>query len=373
MKQIISNVYDDIFKFENLLVSDKNAAKCKRYRSEILYYHDDLESKLFDLESRLLKREYVAGKYRQFYVREPKIRKIMALSYEDRIVQWAIYSCINPFYDKLMIEDSYACRLGKGREKCVEKLEYWLRQEHNKEGRTYYLKLDISKYFYRIDHEILIDILRQRIKDEDLINILTMYINCEDTPFGLPEGMNPEECPADKWLYDVGMPIGNLLSQLFANVYLNELDQFCKHVLKIHKYERYMDDVLIISNDKNELKFYLIEIEKFLASRLALTLNNKTTIDTVDKGINYVGYRVWYDHRLLRKSSGRRIIRSYKYLSNLLAEGGLDTDYYMRVTASFYGLLSHSDSYGLKRKLNQLFLEAVAPLIPEGSYIEPPF
>jgi hypothetical protein len=258
-----------------------------------------------------------------------------------------------------MIEDSYACRKGKGREPCAEKIEHWLKKANRSGKKWYYLKLDISKYFYRVDHQTLIRILKKRIKDQDLMNILEMYIDCSDKAFGLPRGCSAEDCMAREWLYEVGIPIGNLLSQLFANIYLNELDQFVKHKLRAHMYVRYMDDVLILSDDKNELVQFLKEIEKFLYYELFLQLNKKTEINCVTHGIEFIGYRFYGTHRLLRKSSARRMIRSYKYLCKAINEDKITEEYLFRVTQSFKGIMMHSNCKGLARKLNEIYADIV--------------
>ena len=231
---ILDDVYDRICQYEELYQSHIEARKGKRYRDDVLTFTDRLEENLIELQNELIWQTYTVGKYRPFYVREPKLRLVMALQYRDRVVQWDIYKQLYPFYDKMFIEDSYACRRDKGTHKAADRLQYWLQQVSRKPGEWYYLKLDISKYFYRVDHLVLLDILSRRIKDQRLMRLLSEIINSEDTRFGLPAGVSPEDCPEEQWLNDVGMPIGNLTSQLFANIYLNELDQLCKHELHLH-------------------------------------------------------------------------------------------------------------------------------------------
>lgn len=158
----------------------------------------DLEYELYELSRELKSETYELGSYRKFYVREPKLRLVMALSYRDRIVQWSVYRKLNPFYDKIFIEDSYACRVDKGSHKAIDRLQYWIQKvDRDQTGEWYYLKLDISKFFYRIDHDILFNILERRIKDEQLLRLLYKIINSDDTKFGLPEGYSPDECPDD--------------------------------------------------------------------------------------------------------------------------------------------------------------------------------
>lgn len=355
---MITDVFDDICDYENLYNSYLEARKGKRYRDDVLTYTANLESNLIITQNELLWGTYEVGPYRSFYVTEPKLRLVMALQFKDRVVQWAIYRCLNPVYDKLFIEDSYACRIGKGTHKAADRLQYWLRQVSRKEGKWYYLKLDISKYFYRVDHAILFEILKRRITDERLLNLLWKVINCEDTKFGLPSGMNPEECKEDMWLSDVGMPIGNLTSQLFANIYLNELDQYAKHELRLHYYIRYMDDVIILSDDKKFLNQVKYEIQRFLDEELCLDLNSKTAIRPVALGIDFVGYKIWATHRKLKKQTARRIIRKVKHMCEELKSGRLTKEEFMRSAASYKGMLQHCNSYGLRRKLNEIYQKA---------------
>lgn len=352
---ILDDVYGRICEYEELYLSHLEARKGKRYRDDVLVFTDKLEENLIELQNELIWEKYHIGKYRPFYVREPKLRLVMALQYRDRVVQWAIYRQLYPYYDKTFIEDSYACRIDKGSHKAVDKLQYWLRQVSRKSGEWYYLKLDISKYFYRVDHLVLLDILRRRIKDERLIRLLIKIINSEDTRFGLPAGISPEDCPEEQWLDDVGMPIGNLTSQLFANIYLNELDQMCKHDLRLHYYIRYMDDVIILSDSKAELWEIKAIIEEFLNLQLHLDLNKKTAIRPCREGIEFVGYRVWATHRKLKKQTARRIIRNVKRMCEEMEKGNLSKEEFDRAAASYKGVLEHCNSYGLRRRLNEIY------------------
>lgn len=355
--QTISGVYDKICSFEELYEAHRNARKKKRFRQDVMEFTDRLEENLIQIQNELIWETYNVGRYRQFYVREPKLRLVMALQYRDRIVQWAIYKHLNPFYDKMFIEDSYACRVGKGSHKAIERMQYWLRQVDRKPGKWYYLKLDISKYFYRVDHAILLEILGRRIKDDKLMKLLDKIVNCEETNFGLPPGVSPSECPTRDWLPDVGMPIGNLTSQLFANIYLNELDQYAKHELGIHYYIRYMDDIIILSDSKKELHQIKADIEQFLNFRLRLSLNKKTAIRPISTGLEFVGYKMWPTHTKLRKPSSRRILRCFKKVCQLYRAGELSRAQFTHTAASYSGVISHCNSKGLREKLNKIYLE----------------
>ena len=353
--QSIKNIYEKIYDFENLHKAWEEARKGKRYRDDVLIFNANYEEHLIDIQNQLIYGTYEVGRYHTFYVYEPKKRLIMSLPFKDRIVQWAIYRQLFPIYEKSFIYDSYACRRGKGTHKAADRLQYWLRQTERKPERYYYLKMDISKYFYRVDHEILLNILKRRIKDERLLDLLEKIINCESTKFGLPMGKEPDEVEVCDRLGDKGMPIGNLTSQMFANIYLNEVDQYAKHELGLHYYIRYMDDIIILHHDKK----YLAEVKEllrvFLDENLRLNLNNKTAIRPCSMGIDFVGYRIWATHRRLKKKTAVKIKRNLKKQIAKVKAGEERKDRLDRSVASYRGILSHCDSYGLRQSLNELF------------------
>lgn len=345
-----------ICSFEWLLEAHRNARKGKRYRAEIMGFTSRLEDNLLNVQLHMIDGSYELGPYRKIWVYIPKKRLVMALDYPDRIAQWCLYLYLNPIYDKLFIEDSYACRKEKGSHRAATRLQYWMRQVDRKQGPSwYYLKLDISKYFYRVQHEKLLEILARRVKDPDMMAFIRRIVNSKAEPFGLPRGKKPDDTPAEEWLYDVGMPIGNLTSQLFANIYLNELDQFCKHTLKIHFYIRYMDDIIILGPDKWTLNRWKDEIERFLAQELFLDLNSKTSIRPVRQGVEFVGVRIWPTHMKLRKSTVRRIKREVRKISELYATGGITKEAFDRRASSIKGLLQHTECASLRWRLNEIY------------------
>lgn len=354
---VIDDAYERMCDFEELYRCYLDARRQKRYRDDIMEFTDRLEPNLFEIKRELESQTYEVGEYHTFFIHDPKTRLIMSLKFKDRIVQWAVYHELMPRYDKIFIDDSYACRKGKGIHAAIDRLQYWLRKVSRQDGDWYFMKLDISKYFYRIDHAVLLDILRQRIADERLMWLLGQIIDNRNMRFGLPPGKSPDDCTEEERLSDRGMPIGNLTSQLFANIYLNELDQYCKHVLKIKMYIRYVDDIVIVGK-KEQLALLKDSIGLFLRERLHLDLNErKTVIRPVSSGIDFVGYRVWATHRKLKKQTARRCIRRTKLLCKGLAENKYSYKEYQRVMASYKGLLQHCDSYGLRRKLESIEAE----------------
>lgn len=181
--------------------------------------------------------------------------------------------------------------------------------------------------------------------------LLETIVNSEDVAFGLPAGKDADECPEEDRLFDTGMPIGNLTSQLFANVYLNELDQYVKHSLRIHYYIRYMDDVIILSDDKKHLHKAKEDIEIFLKSVLTLDLNNKTAIRPTSLGVEFVGFKIWPTHRKLKKATLKKIKRRVKGLQKAYAEGLIDFDKVNASMQSYFGIMGHFNSYNFKTKL----------------------
>lgn len=299
----IKHVFDLIFSDDNLHEAIQDASKGRRYNKDVLRVQHDIWNVIEQIQQDVRSGKYTIDKYYIFYVYEPKKRMIMSITFYHRIVQWAIYRVINPLLVKGYIKDTYGCIPGRGSLAAMQRLRYWIKSVEHKPGTWYYLKLDISKYFYRISHEVLKEILARKIKDQQLLQVLYNIIDCQHTPFGLPPGKGPGEVPLEERLYDVGMPVGNLLSQVFANIYLDALDQFCKRTLCIHFYVRYMDDIIILSDSKEQLHMWKDEIQKFVETTLRLSLNQKTCIRPISQGIEFVGYRIWPHYVTIRKST----------------------------------------------------------------------
>lgn len=181
---VIQNAWPVVCNFGWLIEADRNARKGKRYRAEVLNFTARLEDNLFTIQQGMMNGSYALGPYRKLWVYVPKKRLVMALDYPDRIVQWSLYLYLNPIYDRLFIEDSYACRKGKGSHKAAKRLQYWMCQVQRKPGPGWYcLKLDISKYFYRVNHEKLLAILERRVKDPAMMAFIRGVVNSRAEPF----------------------------------------------------------------------------------------------------------------------------------------------------------------------------------------------
>ncbi len=327
-------LFDQITEFENLYNAYLEARRCKRYRSSILKFSYHLENNLLTLQQELKDKSYHHGGYREFVVIDSKKRLIKAPLFRDRVVHHALCRVIEPILDRGFIYDSYACRKNKGTHAAVKRLEKFLQSCNNKtkniSQRTYCLKCDISKYFDNIDHEILIKILHRKIADENVLWLLSEIINSNLQ----------------------GIPIGNLTSQLFANVYLNEFDHFVKRELHEKYYIRYMDDFLLLSNSKQHLREIKESIRMFLMNRLKLKLHpQKSEIFPIENGIDFLGYVILNHRRLLRKSTVRRFLKKKRRYALEVAAGKRSKDSFRNVLVSWQGYISFADSSNLKRSL----------------------
>ena len=351
----LHDLKERICSWDNLIEAYKQAAKAKRYRDEVLSYSFDLERNLLELQEKLRNREDTVGAYREFYVQYPKPRLIMALPFEDRIVQWAIYLQINPYHDKRYINHSYGCRRGKGTLAAAECLLNWQQQISRKPDADEWtlIKGDVSKYFYRVDHEVVLRIYEQYSDDPWVRDLMDTIINNPDIPFGLPPGAKPDDCPKSERLYDVGMPIGNLTSQETANLYLNELDQFVKHTLKIHHYVRYMDDFAIMVKGREAAEEILRRIDAFLTEKLKLSLSPKCRILPATRDVEFVGYIVSPHGLRLRKKITRHIKRSLKKIAEAYRIGELTLDKAMEKVTSYYGMTKHCNGFNLRRWIEE--------------------
>ncbi len=330
-------MYQQIIDFDNIHAAAMACRNGKRRSPAALRYFARLEENLFDTHNGLLMREYQPGEYEQFYVYEPKRRLISAPRFSDRVIHRAIINVIEPIMDRRFIFDSYACRKGKGAHAGADRAQQFLRVVKRNHGAVYCLKADIAKYFASIRHAELKEILARHIHCQDTLNLLGLII---DSSPGEP---------------GVGIPLGNLTSQLFANMYLNELDRFVKHELRERYYCRYMDDFIVVSHDKVHLADVRQRIEQFLQSKLGLKTNNKTQIFPVSKragrALDFLGYRIYPTHRLLRKSSIKRIKYKLRRMRAGLAAGAITLSECRPAIESWVAHASHANTYRLRKSL----------------------
>lgn len=352
----IRNVYYEITSFHTLMVADTHVSKGKRENTERLRFYDNREGNLEEISTLLRAGKVPKVEYHSFYVYVPKVRKVIFIDYWSKVVQRAIYDVLNPKICRTFIEHTYACVKGRGQLAAMEQLYAWMRETRTSGSEWYYYKFDVAKFFYRIDHEILMDICRKKIDDPRTVDLLGYYINNDAVPFGMPLDANQLTITEEQMLYDLGIPIGGGLSHMLGNMYLDPLDQFCKRVLGIKRYIRYMDDIIILDNDKERLKEYGRRMTQFLEERLHLNFNNKTALRPVRVGCEFVGFVIYNDHVILRKSTTLRMKRTLRktrqdYHDNLITFKEANA-----TMQSYLAMLSHVDCKKFKEKLLDEFV-----------------
>lgn len=352
----IRNVYYEITSFHTLMVADTHVSKSKRENTERLRFYDNREGNLEEISTLLRAGKVPKVEYHSFYVYVPKVRKVIFIDYWSKVVQRAIYDVLNPKICRTFIEHTYACVKGRGQLAAMEQLYTWMRETRTSGTEWYYYKFDVAKFFYRIDHEILMDICRKKIDDPRTVDLLGYYINNDAVPFGMPLDANQLTITEEQMLYDLGIPIGGGLSHMLGNMYLDPLDQFCKRVLGIKRYIRYMDDIIILDNDKERLKGYGRRMTQFLEERLHLNFNNKTALRPVRVGCEFVGFVIYNDHVILRKSTTLRMKRTLRktrqdYHDNLITFKEANA-----TMQSYLAMLSHVDCKKFKEKLLDEFV-----------------
>jgi len=325
--------YSNLISLSNLFQAWSEFRKGKAKRLDVQEFERNLEDNLFELHNFLKNKTYRHGNYKSFYVNDPKQRHIHKAGVSDRVIHHLLYTFLYKLFDKSFIYDSYSCRLNKGTHKGVKKLEQFARKvSKNYVGNCWALKCDIKKFFASVDHEILYQLLVKEIQDQDILWLLKQVI----------ESFNIDNTHK-------GIPLGNLTSQIFANIYLNELDQFVKHEMKIRYYLRYADDFILLSGNKECLLQYINELKKFLVSELKLDLHpNKINIRRLDNGIDFLGYVVLPHYILPRTKTKRRIFKKIQ------EKVGLEN--FNQSMQSYLGYLKHAKSYELTEKLkNQVW------------------
>jgi len=351
---------------QNLLKAYYMARRGKREKFSVCDYDFHLENNIIKQKYILQRRRYTPRPYTRFLVFDPKTRLVSAPAFEDRVLHHSIIAQIEPLFDKQFIYDSYACRKNKGTHlgaKRVKKFLMAARCIHGKDKDLYILQCDIQKYFQSIDWEILLKIISKTINCPKTMDLIRTIIYTHETVGRCIKKNQTEEQLS---LFDSveqipmpvsvenrkGLPIGNLTSQLFANVYLNELDHFVKEVLRERWYARYMDDFLIIHPDRKHLCKVREQIRAFLTDNLALSLHpRKVSIKNVKTGVPFVGYRIFYDHKLVRGSTLLRMQKKYRSRIKSFKNGDLSEKDLKSVNASLNGHLKHANAYNLRKTM----------------------
>ena len=316
----------------------------KRNKLDVMNFELNLEKNIFDLYRDLKNGIYKHGPYKGFWIHDPKLRRIHKSTVRDRVLHHAIFSILNSIFEPTFISNSFSCRIGKGTHKGMKKVADMLRiVSKNNTKQCYALKCDIRKFFDSVDHDILIEILDRKIKDEKAMNLLKEII--ESFAASKPNLFERR-----------GIPIGNLTSQIFANIYMNEFDQFAKHVLKIKYYARYTDDFIVVSIDKVYLENLIAEMQEFLREKLCLELHpRKVTITKHIRGIDFLGYVILPEHIKLRTKTKRKIPKKIKEMVERYKKGKISELTLHSSFQSYLGVLSHANAYKLSQEIQNKF------------------
>lgn len=334
------NLFERVISLENLYRAWEKFRRGKMNNFDVLSFARGLEDNIFSLHESLLKRIYRHGRYEHFFVHDPKRRYISKATVRDRIAHQAIVQIIEPLFEPSFIFDSYSSRKDKGTHTAVHRLERFFRQATaNYRFAVYALKCDIRRFFDSVRHDILLNIIKRKITNEDIIwliqEILQSY--CANSTPGH------------------GLPLGNATSQLFANVYLDGLEHFVKEKFGMRWYMRFCDDFIILHKDPTILDGLLHQIQKYLVEERGLELHpNKVSIRKLSYGIDFVGQVLRPYYRTLRLKTKKRIFCAMLGHIEVYQKGEISDESFRRSIQSYAGLLTHGDNYALRRRLREV-------------------
>lgn len=330
------DLFDEIIEIENIeRAYHKSREGAGKYKVRALKFTENESSNLAELRDELINGTYAPEPYVEFRVFEPKERVIHAPAYRDKIVQLAINNVLKNVYNRAFIYDSYACIDGKGTHRAVLRVSDFLKRAHHEYGDgAYSIKLDMKRFFYSIDRAVLKRLLRAKVKCERTLALLDVIIDSADA------------------IDERGLPLGNTLSQLFANIVMDRLDQYCKRVLSVKYYVRYADDVIAIMPSKDEAQRVITLMREFTDIRLNIRVNaHKTKIFPISQGVNAYGFKIYVTHRLLRDDSKRKIKRKLGKFPRLLREGKLEPSKVEQIANSWFGHARLGNNYNFMAKL----------------------
>ena len=332
--------YELICDFQSLYEAHKNARRCKRHKADVIAFEMDLANNLWDIKRRLESKTYKVGEYNKFMIHDPKDREIQALKYSDRVIQHSLCdNVLTPFFEKRLVYDNCACRKDKGTHFGMNRLSGFMQEYYKRHGSDgWILKADVRKFFPSINHEVLLSRLRRIIPDRDVMNLLEEIVSSWNKESG------------------VGLPMGNMTSQLFGLYYLDPIDRLVKEKLQIKPYTRYMDDMVLLHKNKEYLQETLLQMQEMCDNKLKLELNEKTQIFPIRHGVDYLGWHFYLTDtgkvvKKLRTQNKQRIKRRMKKLAAEYANGRISVEEIERSIVSTKGHLSHGNTYHLKKKI----------------------
>ncbi|OGI25558.1 MAG: hypothetical protein A3J76_05765 [Candidatus Moranbacteria bacterium RBG_13_45_13] len=327
-------MFEKIVSLGNLFSAWREFSLGKMKKADVLEFKLNLEGNLFELRRELREKTYRHSHYTAFSVCDPKLRRIHKACVKDRVLHHAVFRILYPIFDKSFIFDSYSCRIGKGTHRAVVRLgKYCRKLSRNNTKNIFVLKCDVRKFFDSIDQDILLELIRKKICDKDVLRLIGEIIRS----------------------FELGLPLGNVTSQLFANIYLNRLDQFVKQELKEKYYLRYCDDFLILSKDEEHLEKLIYPIREFLKKKLGLDLHpDKIIIRKFRQGIDFLGYVVLPHHTVLRTKTKRRTLSRIKGKKFLSREDLISEEKFNQSLQSYLGILTHCKGYNIRKQIGKI-------------------
>ena len=323
----VNNLFETFISFENILFAYKKAFKGTNKNRETLSFYFNYENELIRLIEELKTGYYTPSPYRKFLIKDPKERIISVAPFRDRVVHHALVNILEPIFEKRFYYHSYACRKDKGVHKAIHQAQTYLK------SNKWYLKSDISKYFASVDHSILFDIVQSKIKDKKLLDLINLIISNGDTS-------------------GKGLPIGNLTSQFFANVYLDIFDHFVKEIFQIKAYIRYMDDFVLFDNDKERLKLANRQIIDFISSHLHLSLKvNATFINQRLNGLSFLGRRIFPQTIRIKRENLKRCLTKLKTRKKEYERNVINDLQYLQSVNSLMGYIASGNTYCLRQNI----------------------
>jgi retron-type reverse transcriptase len=324
-KIIFQHTYNDIISLENLLEAWKEFVCGKQSRKDVQEFARNLITNILSLYNDLSQKTYTHSKYQAFKISDPKPRNIHKASVRDRLLHHALHRTLSPFFTKTFISDSNSCQIGRGTHRGMKRFVQFSNIVSQNNTRTaWILKCDIKKFFANIDQGILLAIIGKYISDQDILWLFSVIIRSFNS------GRD-----------GVGLPLGNLTSQLLVNIFMNEFDQWMKHKVKAEYYIRYADDFVILNDSKSYLEKLIPQISQFLEERLHLTLHpNKLYIKTFSSGVDFLGWVHFPYHKVLRTSTKKRMIRNLKIKRDK-----------PETVESYKGMLKYGNTYKLRQKI----------------------
>lgn len=343
------HVFDEFIRYETHYDGYLLARREKRYKAEVLAYSAHLEDNIIDGINHLIWKNYRIERVHEFLEYFPKKRIITAWPFKNRVVNCAAYKVLWPIYAASMYEHSYGSIPGRGQVKACYQLQRWMKKSRWSGKNQWLAKADVAKFFFRIPHEVQLRELGKPIDDPDMMWFLETCIKGDGRPTGLPlECGDPTEAER---IFGIGMPVGSLISQMTANVVMTPVDHYMKRIVRVPEYIRYMDDMILKCDSKQQAWDAIGMLDDFLQGEMGLQLNNKTAVMKYDDGVEFVGRIVKPDRIDLRKSSSLQMKRHLDYVREAYSRGEVPLEYAQDVIVSYLGLLKHTSSKELRDKI----------------------